>query len=141
MIPIHTRKISRKMRRKLDTIPEGFKGDGMSGFPDSILGWSLFESSKIHDFRYCGRCHPKTEMTKAKLRDADCELADNVDYQMPTGLNWLVSRIVYGGVRIGGWVSYDTCGEQPVGVSLSQNAAGLCRHDIPWGYVPWSFVG
>lgn len=121
----------------LRNIPTQFSDDGCSNAPD---GWLLILSSqrglawlkrfarsfrwccRIHDWRYCTRCHPAGSMTRGAQRYADRELGWHVRSILPFGLRWWGWLYWRATNRFGGMSAWDSCGIR---------AGQFCRHNMP----------
>jgi hypothetical protein len=101
----------------------GFSDDGCTVSPDGLFGYDFSWACRIHDWRYCTRCHPPGSMSRLARRFADEELRMHMRASLPwytRGWVPLVYRLVvrfFG--RFGAW---DSCGPE---------AGDLCRHQIP----------
>jgi hypothetical protein len=111
----------------LEAIPDEFNDDGCSSSPDRMwwFGWWWFRwACRIHDWRYCGRCHPPGTMNQAARRRGDIELGGFIRQSVPTWA-WPVASLYRLAVRRhGGRSAWNSCGP------TAENAAGLCRHGI-----------
>lgn len=103
-------------------IPDSFVDDGCSNSPDSICGTWIRPACRIHDWRYCTRCHPQGTMCKEHRKAADKELRASLAKLLPWWNQW-VRWIYWRAVRrFGSLHAYDTCG---------QSAGDFCRHGMP----------
>ena len=111
----------RAARILAEEIPEHFLDDGCSNSPDRIFGFDFRWSCKIHDWRYCGRCHPAGTMHYQNKLTADQELRENLKASLPWRWRW-VSRVYWRGVQIGGgFDAWNSCGPEN---------GDACRHGI-----------
>jgi len=108
---------------KLKRIPENFIDDGLTLFPDNWFGFNFKWAGRIHDWRYCTRCHSPGVMCVADKEAADWEIKWNVAAALPWRWSWL-GTVVKIGVWRGGYGSYNSCGPL-VGIR--------CRH---WQTMP-----
>jgi hypothetical protein len=117
-------------------MPKDFKDDGCSNAPDGFLlkvskvrglRWlrrfarSFWWCCKIHDWRYCGRCHAPGTMNQSARSFSDHELGWNIRGVLPFLLKW--TGWVYFRVtsELGGRRAWNSCGP----------ASGKrCRHNI-----------
>lgn len=113
----------------LDSIPSSFLDDGLSSFPDSLLGWSIRSAGRAHDFLFCSRCHPAGTMDNEWRENADWRIGQWVKAKLPFGLR-LIGYAVFAGVYVGAGHAFDSCGKNPKNANAGQLAAGLCRHNI-----------
>lgn len=105
------------------SIPDEFVDDGCSNSPDSICGTDIRWACRIHDYRYCGRCHPAGTMGWAHRRKADRELRWNLAAGLPWWNQW-IRFFYFGAVRTFGSVtSYNTC-----------RRGEFCRHNMRTRY-------
>ena len=115
------RPIPKEAKRTLAEIPEHFRDDGCSSSPDDLFGFDFRWACRIHDWRYCTRCHPAGSMTWQRKNDADGELKENIRTSLPWRWRW-VRFLYHRAVFIGGnFGAYDTCGPE---------AAECCRHGM-----------
>jgi len=114
----------------LTQIPESFLDDGCSNSPDSIFGFNLRWACRLHDWRYCGRCHPPGRMTQADRLLADKEIKQYIGQALPWRWRWV--KYVYFAVlrRAGGTTAWNSCGPAPWGVTENQHDRDVCRHNI-----------
>jgi hypothetical protein len=114
--------IPREALSLLASIPKEFRDDGCSNALDSWFGFDFAWACRIHDWRYCTRCHQAGSMDYAcKVRD-DRELQAFVACCLPWRWKWL-GRVYKRAVLIaGGWNAYDSCGPEK---------GALCRHGMP----------
>lgn len=115
----------------LDRRPATWADDGLSGFPDSLLGYSISPCGSAHDMAYCGRMWPAGALDRAHREFYDAKLGEWVRAMLPFGLRWtgwLVFLAVY---EFGGAKAFDSCGQRAYGANAGQMAAGLCRHGVP----------
>ena len=118
-------------RAVLARIPDHFVDDGCSNSPDSWFGFNFRWACRIHDWRYCTRCHAPGTMTYNAKLVAEDEIKDNIKASLPLRWRW-VRFVYYGAVfTLGGFGAFDTCGRRPAGASDGQLEAGLCRHGMP----------
>ena len=106
-----------------------FKDDGLSFFPDWIYArWGLWRAGRVHDWLYCGRCHPMGTMDQRARRFADRALRQHARELLPWWLS-IAPLALYFGVRVGGGgKAWNSCGYY---------AGELCRHNQPrpnWQY-------
>lgn len=111
-------------------IPDRFKDDGLSLFPDRWFGFRFEWAGRIHDWEYCTRSHPAGSRTVRAKREADQRLGRYISASLPLRWRWL-GLVVRFGVWRGGYGSFDSCSFVPKGASDEQLVHGLCRHDIP----------
>lgn len=113
----------------LEKIPARFKDDGCSSSPDSLFGFEFRWACRIHDWRYCTRCHRAGSMTQAARRRGDEELGGNIRSTLPWRWRWV--RWIYQTVvrRHGGTSAFDSCG--PV-------VGKVCRHNM--SPPSWMFI-
>ena len=113
----------------LDTIPAEFVDDGCSNSPDGWFGFDLRFACRIHDWRYCGRCHRAEFMDQARRHRADAELERNIQSVLPwrwRWVGWFYLRAVH---VAGGIEAWDSCGLEE---------GELCRHRMP--LPPWMTI-
>ena len=103
-------------------IPRGFMDDGCSNSPDEWFQFNFRWACRIHDWRYCTRCHPADEMTQTHRHAADKELAANIRASLPWRWGWLRYVYLFGVWRYGGVNAWNSCGPE-VGT--------MCRHGMP----------
>ena len=127
-------------QRTLTKIPVRFTDDGCSNSPDGFFLWAKKLSKrrgfrwlrglvrsfrwccKIHDWRYCTRCHPPGSMTKGAQTYADKELGWNVRSVLQFFVKWYGWMYWKVTSELGGRRAWDSCGP----------ASGeLCRHGMP----------
>ncbi len=112
--------------RLLQDIPDVFTDDGCSNAPDAIFGFRFDWACRIHDWRYCSRCHPAGTMHYANKQTADHELSNHMGATLPWRWRW-VRRIYLRGVQAGGgFDAWNSCGPED---------GEFCRHNIelpPW---------
>lgn len=110
----------------LHTIPKEFQDDGCTNAPDAWFGFELRWACRIHDWRYCSRCHRAEFMGQSNRHRADAELARNVQSALPwrwRWVGWIYLRTVD---QFGGVDAWDSCGFE---------ALDRCRHGMalpPW---------
>jgi hypothetical protein len=113
----------------LERIPDEFNDDGCSHSPDRLwwFGWWWFRwACRIHDWRYCGRCHAPGSMNQTARRWADTELGLFIRLSVPPWA-WPVATLYRVTVRRhGGRSAWHSCGPY----TWSEDPAGLCRHGI-----------
>ena len=110
-------------QRIYDSIPERFVDDGCSNSPDGWFGFNFRWACRIHDWKYCSRCHPLVSMTQYYRKLADKELQRNISASLPWRWKW-VSRIYKFEVRRhGGTSAWNSCGPR---------VGALCRHNMRW---------
>ncbi len=108
----------------LRTIPRGFRDDGCSNAPDSVFGFRFRWVCRLHDWRYCTRCHPPGVLTQGWRHMADRELRSFISASLPWRWRWL-KWAYYGGVWwAGGIEAFDSCG---------RDVGDFCRHGIRFG--------
>ena len=130
IIPVRwCRPIPAAARGVLERLPTTWVDDGLSCFPDSILGWDIAWCGTIHDARYCSRLWPAGSMDVVAKRRADLEIRDNVWAALPFGLR-LTGYVVFLGVWRGGYGSFDSCGPVPLKATQEQLEQGRCRHGV-----------
>lgn len=129
IIPVHTRReVPESLRRLLERRPVSWIDDGLTAFPDSILGWDISPAGSGHDVSYCTRMWPAGALDRRWREAADAELGRNVRALLPFGLRligYAVFLVVY---QVGGMKAFNSCGPHPYGVTAGQSASGLCRH-------------
>lgn len=103
-------------------IPAGFVDDGCSNSPDAWFRFDFRWACRIHDWRYCSRCHPAREMTQAGRTRADQELGMNIRAALPWRWRWVASIYQFEVWRWGGMAAWDSCGPE---------AGNRCRHGMP----------
>jgi hypothetical protein len=113
--------IMEKMQGVLDKIPGEFIDDGCSKAPDSIFGYDLSEACRIHDFRYCTRCHEPGTMSLKAQKEADRELRKNLSGLLPWRWRWIKWGYYAAVWRYGGFGSWDSCGF---------SVGPRCRHNM-----------
>ena len=104
----------------LGGIPGDFVDDGLTLFPDDWFGFDFKWAGRIHDWRYCTRCHTPGTMCVADKKSADREIVRNVSSSLPWRWTWLGNIVGYGVWR-GGYGSYNSCGS---------NCGSNCRHGM-----------
>lgn len=114
----------------LKQIPVHFRDDGCSASPDAWFGFYFRWACRIHDWRYCTRCHPPGTMTGRAKRQADRELREGVKASLPWRWKW-IGRVYEAAVRTNVNGSFDTCGPVPEEATDYQRKSGLCRHGVP----------
>ncbi len=101
-----------------------FKDDGLSYFPDwiykYILRHNISPAGRVHDWHYCSRCHAERSMTPKAKGFADRALRQHARELLPWYVR-LAPRLLYRGVRLGGWPSWDSCDPEQ---------GERCRHNI-----------
>ena len=105
----------------LGEISDDFSDDGCSNSPDSILWRSIKWCCRIHDWRYCSRCHRAGSMNRGAQTWADTELGMNIRSALPfttRWVGWLYYRVTN---RFGGMGAWNSCGP---------NSGLLCRHGM-----------
>jgi len=111
-----------RMQKILDKMPKEFVDDGCSNAPDKIFGYDLSGACRVHDWRYCTRCHEPGTMSLEAQKAADRELRNNLSGLLPWRWRWL-KWVYYVAVwRYGGFGSWDSCG---------LGAGQTCRHEMP----------
>jgi hypothetical protein len=110
--------------------PSTWVDDGLTSFPDSILGYDISPAGSGHDMYFCTRCWPAGRLTRDHKEEADRKLGQWVRALLPFGLRW-VGWMVFLGVYTFSDRAFDTCGPKPRGATAGQMAAGLCRHGCP----------
>lgn len=103
-------------------IPDDFTDDGCSNSPDSLWGFSFRDACRIHDWRYCTRCHLPGSMTQSARHKADRELAQNIRARLPKRWRWVRYLYYFMVWKEGGTSAFDSCGP---------DAGGQCRHGQP----------
>jgi hypothetical protein len=106
-------------------IPREFDDNGCSNAPDEISGYNFRWACRIHDWRYCTRCHPAGSMTVQAKDWADRELKINLQAYLPFFLRcvgWVYRFMTW---KYGGYSAFDSCGPTPEGLSLNP-----CRHGM-----------
>ncbi len=106
----------------LDAIPKSFMDDGCSNSPDSMFGFDFRWICRIHDWRYCTRCHRAGSMTAGARKRADRELRGWISQTMVWSLRWIKWIYWYGVWKYGGIAAFDSCG---------RDAGKICRHGQP----------
>jgi hypothetical protein len=111
------------MFNKPIVIPKRFVDDGASFAPDSIGRTNLRRVFRIHDWRYCTRCHHPGELTTEWRSLADAEMKVNMNRGLPWYVRW-TRWIYWWGVRKFGNRdnSFDSCGYED---------GDYCRHNMP----------
>jgi hypothetical protein len=105
----------------LREIPKNFVDDGCSNSPDGWFGFEFQWACRIHDYRYCTRCHDPGTMTYGMKLFADNELKRNIRYSLPWRWRW-VRYVYHAGVWFGGnFSAWDSCGP---------DAGEVCRHGM-----------
>ena len=105
----------------LGAIPAGFSDDGCSNAPDAIFGFRFDWACRIHDWRYCSRCHPAGTMHYANKLAADAELGRLIGTSLPWRWRW-IRRVYLRGVQAGGgFDAWNSCGPED---------GPSCRHGI-----------
>jgi hypothetical protein len=136
LIPVHTRRsVPADLARIIENLPPGWTDDGLSGFPDSVLGFDISPAGTGHDALYCSRLWGAGELDRNWREAADGLLGRWVRALLPFGLRWtgwLVFAAVY---ELGGAKAFDSCGKRAYNANAGQIAAGLCRHGVP--RPPW----
>jgi hypothetical protein len=110
-----------RVLKLLEAIPDEFLDDGCSNAPDDFLGFHFGPYCRIHDWRYCTRCHRAGTMTAGARRWADMELGLNLRAVLPwrwRWVGWLYRVAVW---RYGGISAFDSCG---------LDVGPLCRHGM-----------
>jgi hypothetical protein len=99
-----------------------FEDDGLSFFPDWIYRrWKLGNAGRIHDWRYCSRCHPAGSMNQAARSEADADIRRHARELLPWWLR-LTPYILGLGTHLGGGTSaWNSCGPK---------SDERCRHNI-----------
>lgn len=105
----------------LAKIPREFGDDGCSNAPDSIFWRSIKWCCRIHDWRYCSRCHSPVAMTRRGRAYADKELGWNVRSALPFTTRWAGWFYYRATARFGGMEAWNSCGP---------GAGLLCRHGM-----------
>ena len=105
----------------LKKIPTEFHDDGCSNSPDEVFGFEFRWACRIHDWRYCTRCHLPGTMHYASKQRADRELRQFIRASLPWRWRW-VSRIYWRGVQAGGgFDAWNSCGPED---------GQRCRHNV-----------
>ena len=65
----------------------GFCDDGCTTSPDGILGYDFSWACRIHDWRYCTRCHPPDSMSQLARRFAD-EVSSSPSSLLVISIRW-----------------------------------------------------
>jgi len=110
----------------LKRIPARFDDAGCSNAPDAFAGRDLRPYCRIHDWRYCGRCHRAGGMYQYARRFADKELGWNIRDALPWGFRWIGWGYWRATHRFGGMSAWNSCGP---------TRGELCRHNMPMP--PW----
>ena len=121
----------------LAKIPAEFVDDGCSNSPDGFLHiiskrwlfrWlkrfarSFLWCCKIHDWRYCSRCHRAGSMNQAARKFADKELGWNIRGVLVFLMKWWGWGYFKATSEFGGRRAWNSCGP----------ASGeRCRHNMP----------
>jgi hypothetical protein len=121
-------------RSVLKQIRHDFVDDGCSNSPDGFFMWAkrwhwskgLVRSfkwcCKIHDWRYCSRCHPAGTMHQEARTFADTELGWNVRSVLQFTMRWFGWLYWKATSNWGGRRAWNSCGP----------ASGeRCRHNMP----------
>ena len=106
----------------LRKIPKAFVDDGCTRAPDRVFGYDLRFACRIHDWRYCTRCHVPGTMDTHHRNLADTELRDLLREVLPWRwrfLGWVYWLAVW---QRGGFEAWDSCG---------LTAGECCRHGMP----------
>ncbi len=114
-------RLSARATEVLSMIPRRFVDDGCSNSPDSIFGFDLRFACRIHDWRYCSRCHPPMNMRQWNRDQADRELKQNIKAALPwrwRWIGWVFRAVVH---RYGGTTAWDSCGHK---------VGHICRHNM-----------
>jgi hypothetical protein len=110
-------------RTVLNLIPKRFIDNGCSMSPDSIIRNDIRWACRIHDWRYCTRCHRPGRLGTQYRRSADKELRLNLGAGLPWYVRWV--RLVYH-FAVRHWGdgdnAFDSCGIA---------AGAFCRHNMP----------
>ena len=106
----------------LEQIPEGFADDGCSNAPDQFWGFDFTWACRIHDWRYCTRCHDPAIMHNDTRFRADGELAINIRNALPWRWRWLAFFYERAVRAAGGYDAFDSCGPED---------GPRCRHGMP----------
>jgi len=102
-------------------IPETFVDDGCSNSPDGLCGTDFRWACRIHDWRYCTRCHPFGTMCWKHRLKTDRELRRNLAVALPWWNQWIRFAYWFAVRRFGSFHAYDTCGPE---------AGERCRHNM-----------
>lgn len=114
------RPVPEKAKGVLNQIPKTFKDDGCSNSPDDLWGFDFGWACRIHDWRYCTRCHPAGSRDYEHRQRADRELRENLRTSLPWRWRW-VSWIYWRGVQAGGgFDAWNSCGPED---------GDRCRHN------------
>jgi hypothetical protein len=106
----------------LRNIPSEFVDDGCSASPDSLFGFDFRWACRVHDWRYCSRCHPPQVMTQHGRTKADEELRRFISVSLPKRWRW-VKWVYYSAVvAFGGVKAWDCCGPE---------VGERCKHNMP----------
>jgi len=119
-------------RAVLALIPTEFVDDGCSNSPDRWFRFNFRWACRVHDWRYCTRCHPPYEMTQDGRHFADEELATNIRMSLPWRWRWLRFVYEFAVYRYGGVEAWNSCGYR---------RGERCRHNMtlpPWLMAPES---
>ena len=115
------RPIPTEAAKWLREIPSEFSDDGCTNSPDSVFGFKFRWACRIHNWRYCSRCHPPGTMHYESKLKADAELARYIGSSLPFRWRW-VRRIYLRGVHVGGgFDAWNSCGPED---------GDTCRHGI-----------
>lgn len=131
IIPVHTRRpVPSDLASIIAGLPPTWVDDGLSGFPDSVLGWDISPAGTGHDHFYCGRLHPPGALDREWREVADMKLGAWVRAFLPFGLRLVGYAVFAATYEFGGAKAFDSCGRRPYGANAGQIAAGLCRHGV-----------
>ena len=106
----------------LKKIPKRFVDDGCTSSPDRIFGFDLSWICRIHDWRYCTRCHVPGTMDTHRRNVADCELRELMRATLPLRWRWVGWAYWLVVWQRGGFDAWDSCGF---------DVGDFCRHEMP----------
>lgn len=106
----------------LSQIPKTFADDGCTRAPDKIFRWDLGWCCRIHDWRYCSRCHTPGTMDTQRRNLADEELRTNLRSVLPWRWRWIGWAYWIAVWRYGGFEAWDSCGP---------SVGAICHHNVP----------
>jgi hypothetical protein len=132
IIPVHSRRpIPHDLYGLLLRRPDTWVDDGLSNFPDSILGWDISPAGTGHDMGYCTRMWPAGQLDRAHREHYDAKLGEWVRALLPFGLRLVGYAVFAATYQLGGLKAFNSCGPKAYGASAGQIAQGLCRHGVP----------
>lgn len=117
--------------RLIASLPSTWVDDGLSGFPDSVMGWDISAAGTGHDAYYCTRIWPRGWMDAEHRDEGDAKIGEWIWVLLPFGVRTVGLAVAQAVHYFGGINAYDSCGLRPRGASAGQLAAGQCRHGVP----------